>query len=610
MRGQSLIEVVIAMAIGVIMIAVSSGTIALVLQSNQLSQNNQTASELAVALADNLSVLTESNWHNIYDLNKGSGNKYYIATSSGVLVIQSGEEQIIVDGIQFARYFYAENVSRNSGGNIESVYNVSNDDPSTQKATLVTNWIINGSNSVTAYSIYLTRWRNRLLWQTDWSGGSGQEGPVSQINNKFDSYQNVNFSATPGSIVPVPVENSFIYVADTGNNRIQKFDSDGVYKAQWNGSLGAGGLFDTPQGISVDSAYNIYVADTKKYILQKFTNGGDYISSWGDHGGGEGEFEQPMDIAVDSSDNVYVIDYLNDRVEKFNSSGIFIKEWAIEGQKDVKGHGIEVDSQNNIYIVDSSNELVKKFTSEGVFIKTWGTTGSGDGQFKDPHGIGIDDSNYIYIADVGNSRVQKFDSEGVFLGWWGKDNVGFTGWHNPGSGKTGVSGVNDGQFQIPEDVVVDEFDYIYVVDSGRDDVQRFNSAGVFQNKWGEFGSGQSQFNNPTSITTSFTQCTGGSETCNLISSIFDTGVSGGAAFNTLMWQGTQLSGSVIFKIASSNSSGGPWNYVTTLNPGGPNVQVKIDSQHNNKRYIRYKLIMDSDQSNSPKVEDVIINWSP
>ena len=180
MRGQSLIEVVIAMSIGVIMIAVSSGTIVLVLQSNQLSQNNQTASELAVALADNLSVLTESNWHNIYDLNKGSGNKYYIATSSGVLTIQSGEERIIVDGIQFARYFYAENVSRDSGGNIESVYNASNDDPSAQKATLVTSWIINSSNSITAYSIYLTRWRNRLLWQTDWSGGAGQEGPVLQ----------------------------------------------------------------------------------------------------------------------------------------------------------------------------------------------------------------------------------------------------------------------------------------------------------------------------------------------------------------------------------------------------------------------------------------------
>ena len=87
-------------------------------------------------------------------------------------------------------------------------------------------------------------------------------------------------------------------------------------------------------------------------------------------------------------------------------------------------------------------------------------------------------------------------------------------------------------------------------------------------------------------------------------------IAGGAGFNTIMWQGSQLSGQLIINIASSNNSGGPWNYTSSLAPSGPNVQVKIPTEHTNRRYIRYKAVFDSNQSNSPRVDDIILNWSP
>ena len=44
-----------------------------------------------------------------------------------------------------------------------------------------------------------------------------------------------------------------MYVADSYNHRIQKFDSDGNFITKW-GSKGTGdGEFNTPHGISVDS---------------------------------------------------------------------------------------------------------------------------------------------------------------------------------------------------------------------------------------------------------------------------------------------------------------------------------------------------------------------
>lgn len=107
----------------------------------------------------------------------------------------------------------------------------------------------------------------------------------------------------------------------------------------------------------------------------------------------------------------------------------------------------------------------------------------------------------------------------------------------------------------------------------------------------------------------------------LESSTFDTWVLGGAAMNTIMWQGTQPSGtSVKFQIASSNSVAGPWNYkgpdgsaTTYYAPTGAGIPAQINmAYHNNQRYFRYKIFLYSNpgKTQSPNVTDVIINWSP
>lgn len=110
-------------------------------------------------------------------------------------------------------------------------------------------------------------------------------------------------------------------------------------------------------------------------------------------------------------------------------------------------------------------------------------------------------------------------------------------------------------------------------------------------------------------------------TSTLLSSIFDTGVAGGAAFNSIMWQGSQPAGTVVrFQFASSASSTGPWLYrgpdgsdATFYMPTGSGLPIPLNrSYHNNHRYYRYKIILESDvsQTVSPRVDNVIVNWSP
>jgi hypothetical protein len=109
----------------------------------------------------------------------------------------------------------------------------------------------------------------------------------------------------------------------------------------------------------------------------------------------------------------------------------------------------------------------------------------------------------------------------------------------------------------------------------------------------------------------------------LDSSIYDTGVNGGAQINSIMWKGDLPAGTEVrFKIASSNSQSGPWNFVgpngSTLDtdyygPTSPNSPYPVNYVfHNNQRYFRYRVILVSDQTqqNSPRIDDIIINWSP
>jgi DNA-binding beta-propeller fold protein YncE len=80
------------------------------------------------------------------------------------------------------------------------------------------------------------------------------------------------------------------------------------FRGMW-GTYGTGdGQFNWPSALSIDSNGNVYVADTNNQRIQKFTDKGIFLDKWGSHGNGEGEFYTPFDIAVDSNDDIYVLD--------------------------------------------------------------------------------------------------------------------------------------------------------------------------------------------------------------------------------------------------------------------------------------------------------------
>jgi len=338
-----------------------------------------------------------------------------------------------------------------------------------------------------------------------------------------------------------------IIVADQSNDRIQVFNSSGVFQNKYGGIGNADGLLDDPGGVTVDSSGNIIVSDTEHHRIQIFNSAGTFQSKFGSLGDGNGQFNFPRRIAVDSLNNIIVADSKNHRIQVFNSAGVFkfMFGWGVnngsnsfqtcstscqaeisgsgDGQFD-KPYGVAVDSSDNIIVADKSDHRIQVFNSAGVFkfMFGWGVgdgsnafqvcklscqagiSGNGEGQFNDPITVAVDSADNIIVADSKNHRIQVFNSAGVFLFMFGWDvtvggGIGLEICTFTDTCKFGTQGSGNGQFNNPEGVAVDSSDNIVVADTGNNRIQVFNSTGTFQSKFGSLGGGDGQLNSPKGV---------------------------------------------------------------------------------------------------------------
>lgn len=188
----------------------------------------------------------------------------------------------------------------------------------------------------------------------------------------------------------------------------------------FEGGKGTGkGEFESPTAITIADNGNVFIADTGNGRIQKFSPTGGFLTTIKIAGNDRGQLSAPSGIAVDHAGSIYVSDVAKQCVEKLGQDGMIAAEWKGPDPGFYGPRRIAIGRDDSIYVVDQGRTRIVKFNPAGGVLSVWGGKGSNDGQFDDPTSVAVDlKTEKVYVADPRNKRIQVFDSNGKFLAKW------------------------------------------------------------------------------------------------------------------------------------------------------------------------------------------------
>jgi DNA-binding beta-propeller fold protein YncE len=174
----------------------------------------------------------------------------------------------------------------------------------------------------------------------------GRKNTKGETKDTFNRPTDIAFAA-----------NGDFYVSDGyGNSRVVKFNKDGKFLTAW-GKKGAGeGEFNLPHSVAVDKQGRVYVGDRENYRMQVFDADGKFIAQWKHVG-------SPWGIVI-RDEEIFMCDGHNNRILKLNLKGEILGVLAgpgkHPGQLDYVHH-MAVGPSRSIYVAEIKNWRVQKF---------------------------------------------------------------------------------------------------------------------------------------------------------------------------------------------------------------------------------------------------------
>lgn len=194
-------------------------------------------------------------------------------------------------------------------------------------------------------------------------------------------------------------------------------------------------LFYMPSDIAVDKEGNVYVLDSGNHRIQKFDSQGNFLASYGRHGQGPGEFQYPQSIDIDADGYIYVSDSGNQKIHILKPNGAFEKDINITDEspgmirirngKIIQGKAASMFSLQ-MGMMNEDEELpglIKVFNMEAKVQNEFG-------EQKDYNDILVnrmgnrfhffaDIEGFVYLAFDYQNRIEKYSPEGKLL--WRSD---------------------------------------------------------------------------------------------------------------------------------------------------------------------------------------------
>lgn len=280
-------------------------------------------------------------------------------------------------------------------------------------------------------------------------------------------------SSPTGLDVATVAGQTYIYVSDTTNPQIRRFQTDftvvaplakagdeQLFRAGGVAVDGSGHVWVTEgDGVNFgDNYHRVFEYDANGNLIHRFGANGANGSSGND----PGEFSWPQDIAANGSD-IYVADSSNNRIQEYDGTDWTVLSAPAGGLEFPSG--LDVDTNGDLYVVASSFGDSKVWKLAGGTWTDLGLPGQDDGDFAQD--VAVDGSGNVYVA-IGNNSNSRILKRAAGDGSWST---------------IASHGDADGQVNYPRSL---EFaaGHVFVADTNNDRAQKLTDTGAFVAKWG------------------------------------------------------------------------------------------------------------------------------
>ncbi|HZG78348.1 MAG TPA: NHL repeat-containing protein, partial [Paenibacillus sp.] len=262
---------------------------------------------------------------------------------------------------------------------------------------------------------------------------------------------------------------------DSENAAVVALNHTGAMRSVWASGGAWHGTFSHPTDVTVDSLGNVYVADSGNHRVEKYDASGTWVKSFValDE---DGNFE-PDSVAVDDSGDVYVVDSTNWRIVRFDSTGAVIGELTGLARQpfgiayDPFGDSIYV-SYGPVTSFDPGMGVIERYTTELVDTQTsWASEYSWETDYY--RSVAVDADGYVYGADTDSVQVYYFDGDP---------------YGDPFGGVTEAAGDEYSEIDYIGGIAVGG-GYVFVGDLTKERVQAYTREGEFLDRISEFPPG-------------------------------------------------------------------------------------------------------------------------